>query len=429
MNQTRYFFAAFAFLFVLAVPSGDLFAQYGSCGTLTPSTWGSSPFINYTMTGGVLITDPSADVSPAMMDLVTSTADGSAVSVAFNGATAFFRVQLADDPTRSGNGGFANNCDSYIVQIANTAGTHLATVGVDAKSNNDFVFAQNPTGTLVASFFHHGTFGYAGMRATAVPGATTYYFEFQVPLCVLDYVTGGAVTATTPIKLYFGTSASNSVVNKDFSTPGNTVDFSLMTTMSMNNVQIGVLPVELTSFTASVRNGDVHLRWHTATETNNAGFEVQRRDAGSTMWTPLTFVAGHGTASAPHDYAHIDRSVPAGSWEYRLRQVDRDGTEDHSAVLAVSTGAQAEGLHLLGASPMPLRGSAQVRFTLSSTDQVTVELTDLLGRRVAASPAGLQLDAGTHAVTLQIDDAPSGTYLLSVRTPQQQQLQTVAVVR
>ncbi len=427
MNQTRYFLASLAVLFVLAVPSGDLSAQYG-CVTLTPSTWGSSPFINYTMTGGVLITDPSGDQNPSDIDILTSVADGSAVAVAFNGTTAFFRMQLRDNPQKTNNGGFSNS-GSYIVQIANTAGTHLATVGVDAKSNDDFVYAQNPSGTLLATFFHYSTTNYSGMRAIAVPGATTYYLEFQVPLCVLDYVTGGAVTATTPIKLYFGTTTTNSVVNKDFSTPGNTVDFSLMTTMTMNNVQIGVLPVELTSFTASVRNGDVHLRWRTATETNNAGFEVQRRDAGSSMWIPLTFVAGHGTASAPHDYAHIDRSVPAGAWEYRLRQVDRDGTEDHSAVLAVTTGAQAEGLHLLGASPMPLRGSAQVRFTLSSADQVTVELTDLLGRRVAASPAGLHLDAGTHAVTLQISDAPSGTYLLSVRTPLQQQLQTVAIVR
>lgn len=429
MNQTRYFLAALAVFFVLAVPSGSVIAQYGSCGVpLTPAAWSSSPYINYTMTGGVLITDPTGDQTPADIDIVTSVADGSAVAVAFNGSNAFFRMQLKDNPTKTQNGGFTNN-GTYLVQIANTAGTHLATVGVDAKGTNDYVFAQNPSGTITATFFDYTPNGYSGMRAIAVPGATTYYLEFQVPLCVLDYVTGGIVNATTPIKLYFGTSTSNSVVNKDFSTAGNTVDFSLMTTMTMNNVQIGVLPVELTSFTASLRNGDVHLRWHTATETNNAGFEVQRRDAGSTTWTALTFVAGHGTASAPHDYAHIDRSVPAGSWEYRLRQIDRDGTEDHSAVLAVMTGAQAEGLHLLGASPMPLRGSAQVRFTLSSADQVSVELTDLLGRRVAATPAGLQFDAGTHAVSLEIGDAPSGTYLLSVRTPMQQQLQSVTVVR
>ncbi len=38
-----------------------------------------------------------------------------------------------------------------------------------------------------------------------------------------------------------------------------------------------LVPVELTSFTASANNGNVNLNWVTATEINNQGFEVERK--------------------------------------------------------------------------------------------------------------------------------------------------------
>ena len=37
------------------------------------------------------------------------------------------------------------------------------------------------------------------------------------------------------------------------------------------------LPVELTSFTASVNQLNADLKWSTATEVNNYGFEIERR--------------------------------------------------------------------------------------------------------------------------------------------------------
>ena len=42
----------------------------------------------------------------------------------------------------------------------------------------------------------------------------------------------------------------------------------------------GVVPVELTSFTATANGKEVTLNWSTATELNNQGFEVQRKFGG-----------------------------------------------------------------------------------------------------------------------------------------------------
>jgi len=85
-----------------------------------------------------------------------------------------------------------------------------------------------------------------------------------------------------------------------------------------------VVPVELTSFTASANFGVVDLQWITATETNNSGFEVQRSD-GSDFET-IAFVEGFGTTTERQEYSFSDRNVTMGKYFYRLKQIDFDGT-------------------------------------------------------------------------------------------------------
>jgi photosystem II stability/assembly factor-like uncharacterized protein len=65
------------------------------------------------------------------------------------------------------------------------------------------------------------------------------------------------------------------------------------------------LPVELVSFTASVRNNTVNLNWETATEVDNYGFEIERKDKNST-WTKIGFIEGHFTSNSPKYYTFSD---------------------------------------------------------------------------------------------------------------------------
>ena len=85
-----------------------------------------------------------------------------------------------------------------------------------------------------------------------------------------------------------------------------------------------VLPVELTSFTAEVAEKSVELKWKTATEVNNYGFELERRavndrhleDDGHLAWTKIGFVEGNGTTNAPKSYSFTDKSAN-GKTSYR----------------------------------------------------------------------------------------------------------------
>jgi hypothetical protein len=67
-------------------------------------------------------------------------------------------------------------------------------------------------------------------------------------------------------------------------------------------VVLNALPVELIAFEALVRGRDVHLSWATASEENNAGFEVQRREPGGNAWRPIGFVDGSRESTVRTSY-------------------------------------------------------------------------------------------------------------------------------
>ena len=92
-------------------------------------------------------------------------------------------------------------------------------------------------------------------------------------------------------------------------------------------------PVELTSFSASTESNNVILNWKTASETNNEGFEILR--AHNRNWLTIDFVRGNGTSAIEHNYTYTDKNLAAGSYKYKLSQVDFDGTRNESNIVNV----------------------------------------------------------------------------------------------
>ena len=94
------------------------------------------------------------------------------------------------------------------------------------------------------------------------------------------------------------------------------------------------VPVELTSITADVIEEGVKLNWQTATESNNKGFEIQRKEMeqGNQIheWESIGFVGGFGTTTEYHTYSFTDNEDLSGSYLYRLKQIDFDGSFKYS---------------------------------------------------------------------------------------------------
>ena len=97
---------------------------------------------------------------------------------------------------------------------------------------------------------------------------------------------------------------------------------------------VAPLPVSLMSFTARTHTGQgIQLNWATATESQNAGFWVERsadgKDWSSLAWVPAT---GSGSSSQKQAYAFLDKQPIPGQNLYRLRQEDRSGLFAYSSV-------------------------------------------------------------------------------------------------
>lgn len=94
------------------------------------------------------------------------------------------------------------------------------------------------------------------------------------------------------------------------------------------------LPVSLKLFTANKEGSTAQLNWITTNESNNKGFELQRSADGKS-WTTIGFVATQtsgGKSLTELSYSYRDDAPMDGTNFYRLKQIDRDGKEQNSAV-------------------------------------------------------------------------------------------------
>ncbi len=95
------------------------------------------------------------------------------------------------------------------------------------------------------------------------------------------------------------------------------------------------LPITLTDFQAKIENKSTLLTWQTATETNNAGFEIQR-STDAINWEKIAWQDGQGTTTTAHTYTYRDKNPLFDISYYRLKQVDFDGAFEYTDVVQVS---------------------------------------------------------------------------------------------
>jgi hypothetical protein len=144
-----------------------------------------------------------------------------------------------------------------------------------------------------------------------------------------------------------------------------------------------LLPVEFAKpLTASAQENAALLTWTTVTESNNSGFIVQRL-ASDDDWQRIGFVRSRSTNSnTPSGYAFVDEGLSAGTYTYRLTQVDLDGTQSISNIAQVSI--DGTGARISNFTPNPFNPSTGVA-TLSidpSLGEVSVAIFNALGQQV-----------------------------------------------
>ena len=177
---------------------------------------------------------------------------------------------------------------------------------------------------------------------------------------------------------------------------------------SMSDVPI---PVELVSFDAVVNGTDVSLNWETASETNNAGFEVQILDGED--WNALGFVEGNGTTTEAQTYHFTIQDMSVGTHTFRLKQIDFDGQFEYHGDVEVTV--ETPGTHLITrAYPNPFNPQSQFTLAVAQDQRVTAELYNTLGQRVSTLFNGTVEANQAQLVTIDGAGLASGMYVVRV---------------
>jgi len=173
------------------------------------------------------------------------------------------------------------------------------------------------------------------------------------------------------------------------------------------------LPVELTSFTARIDERNIILNWTTATETNNLGFEIQRRLDGD--YRTIGFVEGHGNSNSPKQYNFIDTDIGlSGNYYYRLKQIDIDGTIEFSQEIEVKL-INPSKFELKQNYPNPFNPSTNISFLIPEPGFVTLKVYNILGEEVAELINEFK-EAGYYEINFSAANLPSGIYIAKLST-------------
>ena len=174
----------------------------------------------------------------------------------------------------------------------------------------------------------------------------------------------------------------------------------------MNNVS--ALPVELLSFEAKSNDKTVDLTWTTASEGNNAGFDIERSADGKTF-DKIGFVKGSGTTSEKRNYTFTDNTPLSTTAYYRLQQVDFDGSKVSSNIIALEPQNQVKGVKVY---PNPSKDGLifiEIADGRDAMHRVStgITITDAVGQTVFQ-----QQTKGDNLLKLDVSAWASGVYFV-----------------
>lgn len=174
------------------------------------------------------------------------------------------------------------------------------------------------------------------------------------------------------------------------------------------------LPVELASFTSSIAGNTVSLTWSTSSEINNYGFDVEK-NYSQQGWIKAGFVSGSGTTSEVRTYSFIDDNLASGSYGYRLKQIDLDGTFRYYNLTETIEIGLPSVYSLKQNYPNPFNPSTKIKYNLPVNGIVTIKVFDILGTEVMTL-LDEEKAAGSYELEFNASNLPSSVYFYKMQS-------------
>ena len=266
-------------------------------------------------------------------------------------------------------------------------------------------------------FVQHGSNWEVGFQAKQTQTNTVF---FKMPIEIKITFTSGPDTTIRVMN-----DVNNQLFNFMFTRQPSSVQFDPSNQIVLKNAtlqQIPPVPVELTSLTASANGSIIVLKWTTATELNNRGFEIERsltptpsRMEGAIEWVKVGFVQGIGTSTHKKDYSYVDAVTEYGKYAYRLKQIDFDGTFSYSEEVYVEAGLKPESFTLEQNYPNPFNPTTFIKFNLPQASKINLSVYNSLGELVSVLAFG-EYEAGVYERVFDASSLASGIYIYVLKT-------------
>jgi hypothetical protein len=362
----------------------------------------------------------------------------------------------------TGTGSPTGKASGQALGIQSTGGHYIGAnndggnVNFKADFEVDYMFAFNPGGGASSVFFDaakhvtssviefQGSCNQTGTSATNSSAGGTVFGQNTITFA---FNNGGGATQGLEMRIPFAqigaTSAmqievfafvvSSTAFFSDVTVPGNrtggnpgfNADFSTMSGGSYHTTSGGSLPVQLASFTSQRINAtSVRLDWRTATELNNYGFFVQKRTAANgEQWDeiPGSFRPGRGTTSEPQTYSYLDNAALGHPLQYRLKQVDLDGTVHFTEPITVSSPTNVSEVapkqfSLKQNYPNPFNPETRIEFAVEKPDHAVLEVFTALGEHVATLYNAVAEAGKYYTVRFDATNLAGGTYFYRLKS-------------
>ncbi len=439
----------------------------------TSSTWsgitlkgitGSSTVTNLTAIGnkrhGLSITASNITITGGTFNsngVGRGDGTGGGININASGGTVLSAISLTGSITAS-----SNSTAGIWINAGGTTDTikalSIGSGGVVTLTNNGgagVILLGNVKNSIVTANFTKGSAFAAGILIVGInftgscsPVNTTLKFctfnsDYQANQPAISLSAGVyPYTSVNPVladsNLFVGATTPSAIEDLIWHYPDDTADHLGLVTHTHDNT----LPVELVSFTAAARGRQIELRWATATETNNYGFELERIPLNPLPSPPLLgegiktggfqkigFVQGYGTTSAPHAYLYRDEVQSAGKIEYRLKQIDRDGKFKYSASVEVTSTLAPADYGLSQNYPNPFNPSTKIRFALEKTGFAEMKVFDTIGREVQTLFSGFAYSGELQEISFVPEKLAAGVYFYTLSTNNRHEVKKMLLLK
>ncbi|WP_207493445.1 T9SS type A sorting domain-containing protein [Aridibaculum aurantiacum] len=175
----------------------------------------------------------------------------------------------------------------------------------------------------------------------------------------------------------------------------------------------GPVPVQLFTFTGAAKGTYNQLQWATASESNNAGFQLQRSTDG-VDFRPLGFVpskSDNGNSAVTLNYSFDDMKPFSASSYYRLKQVDKDGRFTYSNIVTIK-GKGVTTVSISNLYPNPVKDNFNVVIGTAKSGNLSVVVTDAAGKNVLQR--NVSVKEGDNIIPFNSASLQPGVYMIRV---------------